>query len=112
MPKKTDNYILKNSTRKNKKYMLVTPDDKKVHFGAKNMDDFTLIKDRGDASRRRLFYIDRHKTREQKYWAHTKANLVRPSYLSRYLLWQKPTLSQAIKFVEKNQNIKIVNNIK
>jgi len=49
-------YILKNSTRKDKKYMLVTPQGKKIHFGAAGMSDFTINK---DPERKRL-YILRH----------------------------------------------------
>jgi hypothetical protein len=36
---------LKNSTRKDKKYMLVSPLNKRIHFGAKNMSDYTIHKD-------------------------------------------------------------------
>lgn len=38
-------YELKTSSRKDKKYMLITPDNKKIHFGAKNMSDYTIHKD-------------------------------------------------------------------
>jgi len=50
------NYILKNSTRQDKKYMLVNPQGKKIHFGSANMSDYTIHKD--DARKQR--YIDRH----------------------------------------------------
>ena len=39
-------YSIKNSTRKDKKYMLVTPDNKKIHFGAGGgYSDYTIHKD-------------------------------------------------------------------
>jgi hypothetical protein len=38
-------YSIKNSTRKDKKYMLITPDNKKIHFGAKGYSDFLINKD-------------------------------------------------------------------
>jgi len=39
------NYILKNSSRKDKKYMLINAWGKKIHFGAANMSDYTIHKD-------------------------------------------------------------------
>jgi len=38
-------YSIKKSSRKNKKYMLVTPDSKKIHFGANGYSDYTIHKD-------------------------------------------------------------------
>ena len=38
-------YSIKTSSRKDKKYMLVTPEGKKIHFGAKGMSDYTIHKD-------------------------------------------------------------------
>jgi len=37
-------YSIKNSSRKDKKYMLVTPENKKIHFGS-NMENYTIHKD-------------------------------------------------------------------
>jgi len=51
-----NNYILKNSSRKDKKYMLVSDTGKKIHFGAAKMSDYTIHKD--DARKDR--YIARH----------------------------------------------------
>lgn len=101
----SDIYVLKKSTRKGKKYMLITPDDKKVHFGQANAKDFTQHKD----PKRMSLYKQRHKKRESKYWTHTKSNLVRPSYLSRYISWEKPNIDDAIKYIQEKQNI-IINN--
>ena len=39
---KIDYYVIKPSSRNDKKFMLLTPDGKKVHFGAKGMDDYTI----------------------------------------------------------------------
>jgi len=39
------NYTLKNSSRKDKKYMLVSDTGKKIHFGAATMSDYTIHKD-------------------------------------------------------------------
>jgi len=38
-------YVLKRSTRKDKKYMLISPEGKTSHFGALGMDDFTKTND-------------------------------------------------------------------
>lgn len=105
-------YILTKSTRSNKKYMLITPDNKKIHFGAikengKQYSDFTKHKD----EERKKRYINRHKKRENKFWSHNKKNLLTPSYLSRFILWEKPNLNDAVKYIENKQNIKIINNI-
>lgn len=99
--------ILKPSTRKNKKWMVIFPDNKKtVHFGARGMSDFTIHKN----PQRKELYIGRHKKKESKFWTHKKANLLRPSYWSRYLLWEKPSLSEGIKFIER-KNVKLILNL-
>tara|TARA_R110001606_G_scaffold391628_1_gene559886 strand:+ start:59 stop:256 length:198 start_codon:yes stop_codon:yes gene_type:complete len=64
-------FKLTNSTRKNKKYMLITPDNKKIHFGAFGMSDFTLNKD----PKRKELYLNRHKKLEEKYWVFNLENL-------------------------------------
>ena len=38
-------YLLFESTRKDKKYMVITPDFKVIHFGQRGADDFTTSKD-------------------------------------------------------------------
>ena len=97
-------YKLTKSTNKKKKWMMILPDRKKIHFGQKGASDYTLHKD----IRRKELYIVRHNNEgERGYWKHTKTNLYRPSYLSRYILWHKPSMKEAIEFIEKKQNIKI-----
>ena len=63
-----EKYILKPSTRKNKKYMIMPNNSSPVHFGAKGMSDFTIHKD----EKRKQRYINRHKKNEQNFWTHTK----------------------------------------
>ena len=55
--KEVDYYTLKPSSRSDKKYMLITPDGKSVHFGAQGMNDFTLFEDREQAEKRKKAYI-------------------------------------------------------
>lgn len=64
------------STRKSKKYMLLKPDGKWVHFGYYGMEDYTKHK---DENRRDAF-----RSRNRK-WAHQYK--YSPAYLSYYLLW-------------------------
>lgn len=63
------------SSRKNKKYMVVI-NNKVVHFGDTNYEDFTY---HGDKNKQRLF-----KTRNDK-WKNSPKNS--PAYLAYYLLW-------------------------
>jgi len=84
------------STRSDKKMMAIfennnTNRTKTVHFGAKGMSDYTIHKDIDRKER----YINRHKTREN--WNdYTSAGA-----LSRYILWNKPTLKASIEDYKK-----------
>jgi hypothetical protein len=60
--------------------------EKRTHFGAAGMDDFTLTK---DVERRRL-YRQRH-AKDLLTGDHTRAG-----FLSYYLLWNLPTLTASI----------------
>ena len=74
------------STRKDKKLVAEFDDGTKTHFGAKGMSDYTK---HGDEDRKDR-YIARHKANED--WTDpTKAGT-----LSRFLLWNKPTLAASI----------------
>ena len=95
--KDLNEFILKPSTRKNKKYMLVSNKTPSIHFGGYGMSDYTIHKDPG----RKLRYIMRHRKNEEQFWSHTKKNLLTPSYLSKWLTWEFPDINDAIKFVEK-----------
>jgi hypothetical protein len=79
------------SKRSGKKYDAVFESDagrtKRVSFGAAGMDDFTKT---GDEERKRLYLI-RHKAREN--WDKPDT----PGALSRWLLWNKPTLEESIR---------------
>jgi hypothetical protein len=39
------NYTIKISNRKNKKYMIITPDGKYIHFASPNHENFTTHND-------------------------------------------------------------------
>lgn len=67
---------IKLSSRNDKKFMLVTPDGKLIHFGAKGMQDYL---DHGDSQRRTNFH-SRFKNNINYNKPYT------PMYLAR-LLW-------------------------
>lgn len=90
-------FNLKKSTRAEKKFMVQIPSGKTVHFGAKDYSDYTLHKD----PTRKENYISRHASRED--WT----DLSKAGTWSRYILWNKPTLTASIRDMEKIFRIKI-----
>jgi len=92
---------IKPSTQKDKKFMAIFYDDdgkkkKTTHFGAKGMSDFTIHKDKERKER----YLDRHRKRENWNDPMTAGSL------SRYLLWNKPTLKASISDYKKRFSLK------
>ena len=83
------------SNRKNKKYMAIFDNNKKIHFGAANSKTFL---DHGDETKRKN-YIKRHQVNED----FTKIN---PASLSRYLLWGSTNLNKNINDYKKRFKIK------
>ena len=64
---------------------------KTIHFGAEGMSDFTIHKD----TKRKERYLARHRKRED--WNNPKT----AGALSRWILWNKPTLDGSIKDFKK-----------
>lgn len=64
------------STRKNKKYMVIDPEDNKIHFGQMGMEDYSKHM---DLKRRELFMTRNKRWKDAPMWS--------PAYLSYYLLW-------------------------
>ena len=95
---------LQKSTNLNKKYMvtLVKPDikNKTIHFGASGYSDYTKHKD----TERMKKYDSRHKSREN--W--TKSGIKTAGFWSKWILWSKPGLKQAIDYTSNKFNIKII----
>ena len=83
------------STRKDKKYMAFFSDHRIVHFGSKGFNDFTTHKD----PRRKDLYLKRHFPREN--WD----DPLTAGSLSRWILWNKPTLTESIKDYQKRFNL-------
>ena len=91
---------IKKSTNPKKKYMAVFyENDKKIkttHFGCAGMSDYTKHKDPARKQR----YMNRHKSRED--WS----NPMSAGSLSRYILWNKPTLRESINDFKRRFNYK------
>ena len=95
---------LQKSKNPNKKYtVIIFKDDSKiktVHFGASAYSDYTKHHDED----RMKLYVSRHKSREN--W--TKSGITTAGFWSKWILWSKPSLAEAIKFASKKFNIKII----
>ena len=82
--------IIKKSTNSKKKYMAVFYENgkkkKTTHFGCAGMSDYTKHKDK----ERKQRYMNRHEMREN--WQDPMS----AGSLSRYILWNKPTLRASI----------------
>lgn len=91
---------LKKSSKPEKKYM-VKIDNKTIHFGASGYGDYTKHKDEKTKSR----YIARHRKREK--WGARSPAIRTPGFWSRWLLWNKPTINESIKDIERKNNVAI-----
>lgn len=80
------------STRRDKKYMAIFEDGTVTHFGGKGCGDFIQYSRRSPAvaNAKRAAYIARHGATES--WSVPTA----ASTLSRYILWEKNTLREAL----------------
>ena len=59
-----------------------------THFGARGYEDYTTHRD----EKRRRLYLARHASRED--WS--RAGVMTAGWLSRHILWEKPTLREAV----------------
>lgn len=91
-------YHITKSNKKNKKFMVLTPQQKVVHYGHTSYDDYTTHQD----PFRKQRYIDRHKKRED--WS----NLNKAGTWSRYHLWNKPTENESLQHMADKFNIHIM----
>lgn len=86
------------ATQAGKKYTAVFDvdgDEKRVSFGAAGMSDYTKNK---DPERKRL-YLARHRAREN--WD----DPMTPGALSRWILWNEPTLEASIRDFRRRFNL-------
>lgn len=90
--------VFKKSTNPEKKYMAIFYENgkkiKTTHFGAAGMSDYTKHKDPARKQR----YMNRHKATE--HWSKPMT----AGSLSRYILWNKPSLKASIQDYKKRFN--------
>lgn len=87
------------SWRPNKKYVALIKENgyiHQVHFGQVGYEDYTTHKDKERKNR----YILRHSGED---WN----NIYKPGFWSRWILWNKKTIEDSIKDLEKKINHKI-----
>ena len=89
--------VLRKSKSKGKKFDAIV-DGKTVSFGATGYSDFTQHKDEA----RKNNYIARHGSGSQNW-----KDLTTAGAWSRWLLWERKTISEAIRHMEQKFNIKI-----
>tara|TARA_R110002050_G_C8691750_1_gene493895 strand:+ start:71 stop:337 length:267 start_codon:yes stop_codon:yes gene_type:complete len=83
------------STRKGKKYMVIY-NNKKIHFGAEGMSDYTINKD----PKRKAAYIARHRKNED--WTDPTT----AGFYSKHILWNTPnSVAYNMRLTEKRFNI-------
>lgn len=91
-------YFPYKSDKPNKKYYIITNNNKKVYFGQAGASDFTLNK-KNEA--RKQLYINRHKNNEN--W--TKSGIDTAGFWSRWILWHKPTIKESYMDIKKRFNL-------
>ncbi len=90
---------LKKSTKPDKKFM-VKVGNKTIHFGARGMSDYTIHKDKD----RMKLYVKRHGGMNENW---KKSGIATAGFWSKHLLWNKPSLTDSMKDIEKKFRIKI-----
>jgi hypothetical protein len=94
-------YIIKPSSRKDKRYVVITnKGNMSHHFGSKAYDNYT---DHGDDKRKKS-YLARHKTREN--W--DKDGIHTSGFWSRWLLWNEKSLVKSARYIENRFGVRIV----
>lgn len=88
---------VKRSNRAGKKLVAEFSDGTKTHFGASGYGDFTRYwkKDPALAREKRKQYIARHSAQES--WRNPRT----AATLSRYVLWEKPTVEASVRYFKK-----------
>ena len=100
----TEVYIIKKSTRKDKKLMIIMGPDMVRHFGQAGYDDYTTTNN----DLKKKSYIARHSVNED--W--TKKGIHSAGFWSRWILWEKATIKEAVKNIQRKFGIKIIYKIK
>ena len=80
--------VIMKSQNFNKKFDAVINGSKRISFGAAGYSDYTIHKD----EKRKELYIKRHFNED---W--TIQNIAGPAWFSRWILWEKKTLPDAVR---------------
>ena len=80
--------VIQKSHNPKKKYDAIFNGNKTVSFGASGYEDYTTHKD----DKRKQNYLKRHGNED---WG--RSNVESAAWLSRYILWEKPTLESAVR---------------
>jgi len=91
--------LLRNSPKSEKKYRVTFEDGKSVDFGGKGYSDFTIHKD----PKRMRRYLARH-SRMGETW--NKTGIHTAGFWSRWLLWSRPSMPEAKKYMTKRFGIR------
>jgi hypothetical protein len=97
-----DTFIIYNSDKPEKKFVVVTPSSKRVYFGASGYEDYTIHKD----ADRKMRYIQRHQRRED--WTDSET----AGFWSRWILWNRDSFQKSIENTSKRFGIVIRNQTK
>ena len=81
------------SDKPEKKYYIITKDNKRVYFGQASASDFTKHKN----EERKNLYINRHTKNED--WG--KSGIDTAGFWSRWLLWNKTTIKESYQDIKK-----------
>lgn len=97
--------ILEKSDKPEKKFMVTVKKDpqdrgKKVYFGATGYSDYPTHKD----EHRMELYTIRHQRKEN--WK--KSGITTAGFWSKWLLWNKPTISASISDIRNRFGVKII----
>ena len=84
------NVVIQKSAKPGKKYDAMFNGTKTISFGASGYQGYTIHHD----EKRKQNYIKRHRDED---WS--RGNLESAAFLSRYILWEKPSLREAIQHV-------------
>lgn len=91
---------LRRSNRKDKRYMATFDGKRTIHFGARDGKTFIDHKD----DKKKSAWMARHAKREN--W--NRSGIHTAGFWSKHLLWNKPSLKDSIKNIEKTFNINII----
>jgi hypothetical protein len=85
------------SDKPDKKFYIITSNNKRVYFGASGYSDYIILKD----DEKKLRYIKRHQDREN--WS--KSGIDTAGFWSRWLLWNKPTIKSSYNDIKYKFNL-------